>query len=130
MSMLKPKAIGLLTLLKRKTFMSTTYGSYRKQNLKLTVGDKTYTVNFDANIYHDYEPMVMYYKDGSGFPGCDDYILDDYKAEWFDESGNKVEETADMEEALTSYIEEHEDEWEFDEPNIPEPPDYEPWKED
>lgn len=84
--------------------MSTTKGVYRNDNLKLDVNGKPYTVKIEAPVLHYYEPMVMYYKDGTGDPGCDEIEVDNWEAEWKDEDGNIVEETAEMEDALNDFL--------------------------
>lgn len=53
---------------------------------------KDYTVEFEATATAIHEPMVMYYKDGSGYPGYDG--IEDY--EWTilsvtDSDGNILE---------------------------------------
>lgn len=45
------------------------------KNREYETKDDNYRFKFDAYGTWDYEPMVMYYPDGTGYPGCNE--LDD-----------------------------------------------------
>ena len=76
-------------------------------------------INFkglDITVYYDYqppEPMVMYYSDGSGYPGCPEefcinkVMLDEYDiTELCEDYMDKIEE------ALRKYAEEYDNDHE------------------
>ena len=85
-----------------------------------------YIIGFNATATSIHEDMVMYYKDGSGYPGYDG--IEDY--EWTinsitDENGNEVslteEQMTELDDAICDYLDDVD--WEY-----PEDPydDYEP----
>ena len=51
-----------------------------------------YTIDFDASATYVHEDMVMYYKDGTGHPGCDDIEDVNYTINSItDEDGNELQ---------------------------------------
>lgn len=94
-----------------------------------------WTIDFEATARYIHEDMVMYYRDGSGHPGCDDIedidwtfnkvidsdcveleIGDDgYPVNWDEETKKRCEN------ALNSYLDRHD--WDYpDDDGYPEPP--------
>lgn len=100
-------------------------GYYSNDDLEIKVQGKVYYVAVEAECDYTYEPMVMYYKDGSGYPGSEEFEVTDVSAEWHDENENVVQPTKEMETALDEYLNELDfDKWDFEEYE-PEPPEYE-----
>ena len=86
---------------------------YRNDNLELTVNDIDYSV--DVTAYGTYTHTRGTYWE----PPEDDFEIDDVEAIWYDEDGNVVDETEEMQDALDTYLREKVD-WDDD---YPEPPD-------
>lgn len=99
---------------------------------------KDYTVDFEAEATYIHEDMVMYYKDGSGYPGYDG--IDDVN--WTinsvtDEDGNELclgqdnypvsfteDQKKELEKAINEYLDTHD--WDYPESDEPDEPDWEP----
>lgn len=109
---------------------STTKVSYTG-NVRLTLDDKEYIIDVKATANYWYQPMVMYFSDGSGQPEDEDYEIDSVDSTWYevDEYGNETQITPDedMLEDLEDWLYENA-EWEFpeDEDCYGDPPEYEP----
>lgn len=93
--------------------MSKTQQSYDNDNLEITVGDSTYTVEVHAKGMYYYSPATRVDPEES------ELDIDEVEATWTDENGNVVEATEEMSTALEDYLQ-YDAEWEDDEP---EPPD-------
>ena len=88
---------------------------YNNDDLELTINDVCYTVDVHATGNSWYQKATRWEPEDGGFE------LDDVDAVWYDEDGNIVEETPEMQGALDDYLR-NKVEWEDDDP--PEP-DYE-----
>lgn len=87
---------------------------YNNDDLSITVGDKTYSVEVRAT-------GTWYYQKATRVdPEESDFVIDEVEAIWTDESGNVVEETPEMYDALESYI--LDEDWEDE--DIEPPDDY------
>ena len=85
--------------------MSSSYGTYRNDDLELEIDGKTYTVDVEASCSYWYQPAKMYLSNGDpGYPEDWEFEVTDVEAEWYDEDMNKVEPTKEMEEALDQYL--------------------------
>ena len=96
-----------------------------------------FTISFEASARHVHEDMVMYYKDGSGYPGYDgiedvDYTInsitdEDGKELQLNDEGYPVDWTEEQVKALDRAIDDYLDsvDWDYPEPDYPEPPEEE-----
>lgn len=105
--------------------MSEVRGTYHNDHLELGVNGKRYIVQVDAECSYIHEPCVMYYKDGTGDPGCDEFEIEGWEAQWFDQGGIPVPETSEMAEALGEYLYDKVQWEEWDWPPEPECPELE-----
>ena len=94
-----------------------------------------FTINFEAEATYVHEDCVMYYKDGSGYPGYDG--TEDIQVtinSVTDEDGNELELGEDnypicfteeqkkkLDAAIDGYLNKHD--WDYPEPDYPDPPD-------
>ena len=100
----------------------TCQGHYCNDEIEFEIQGKLYYADVEAECEYTYEPCVMYYKDGSGDPGCEELEVTDVWADWTDENGNAVEQTEEMESALNDYLNKLDyDKWHLSD-NYPEPP--------
>ena len=87
-------------------------------NVKLTFDNKEYSVDVKATADYWYQPMVMYFSDGSGQPEDWDYEIDSIDCTWYElgKEGNKTQiiPNEDMLEDLEEWLYENA-EWEFPE---------------
>lgn len=91
-----------------------------------------WTVSLEATATYIHEDMVMYYKDGSGHPGCDDIEDVDYtinsitdkdgKELQLNDEGYPVNWTEEQIKAMDSAIHSYLDtvDWDYPEPDYPE----------
>ena len=94
-------------------------------DLEFEYEDKFYSIECTAYGTYAYDPGCMYMRNGDpGYPPEESLDVDEVEAIWYDEDGNKVEETQDMHDALVGHFEDNTDWFEMDEPDYPEP-DYE-----
>ena len=49
------------------------------ENKEYETKDEWYRLTFSAKADYIYEPPVMYYKDGSGYPGCEELEIEEVK---------------------------------------------------
>ena len=92
--------------------------------------DRLYRIDVEATATAHHDPGCMYMKNGDpGYPPEDSFDIDEVDAEWYlidedDDSETEVEKTEEMNDALLEYLEEHDELFEFSEPDYEEP-DYE-----
>lgn len=82
---------------------------YSNDDLELTVGGVTYTVDVTAYGTYSYSPATQWEPEDSNFE------IDEVDALWKDEDGNVVPTTEEMDNALMSYLYET-DSWDEMEP--------------
>lgn len=94
---------------------------------------KDWVISFDASATYIHEDMVMYYKDGTGHPGCDDIEDKDWTIKSVtDAEGNELElgqdnypvsfteeQKKELEGAIDSYLDDVD--WDYPERNDWEP---------
>lgn len=94
-----------------------------------------WSIDFEATATYIHEDMVRYYKDGSGYPGCDDIEDIEYNiTRVTDENGDELElndkgypvnwteeQVKAVDKAIHDYLENVD--WDYPEPDYPEPPD-------
>jgi len=94
---------------------------------------KDWVINFDASATFIHEDMVMYYKDGTGHPGCDDIEDVDWTINSVaDSDGNMLElndkgypvnwseeQAKELDNALSDYLDDVD--WDYPESNYWEP---------
>ncbi len=97
--------------------MSNQY--YDNDDLEIEVGEATYTVKVHAEGTYSYSPATRWEPEDS------DFEIEDVDATWFDENGEVIEATDEMNKALDDYLYNKVD-WEVSEP--PEP-DYDYYEE-
>lgn len=105
--------------------------TYSNNNLKLRLDGITYRIKVEVVADYWYQPMVMYFSDGSGQPEDWDYEIDKVDSTWYeiDEEGNetRIIPDEDMLEDLEDWLYDNA-EWEFPENDdmYGDPPEYEP----
>lgn len=101
--------------------MSKTYQKYANTDLQLIVDGHTYTVDVTAHGIYTHTPGRRYMPNGDpGYPDEDDFEIEDVEAVWYNEDGKQVAAMPEMDDKLTSYLE---DEAEWEDVEEPEPPD-------
>lgn len=92
---------------------------------------ENYSIDFDASATYIHEDMVMYYRDGSGHPGCDDIEDVEYNiTRVADEDGNELElnkegypvnwteeQVKALDNAINDYL--NNTDWDYPEPDYP-----------
>ena len=87
---------------------------YDNDDLELEVNDVKYSIKVHAIGTYTHIPGRRYMPNGDpGYPDEDDLEIEEVEAYWSDESGNVVETTEEMDDALVSYLLEKAD-WEND----------------
>jgi hypothetical protein len=90
---------------------------YSKDDIELTVNGVNYTVDVTrATATGWYTPATRV------DPEENDFEIDNIEAIWYNEEGDVVEETDEMDEALTEYL--NDEEWESDDYDDEPPDDY------
>lgn len=89
---------------------------YSNEDLLVTVGDTTYSVNVHAT-------GTWYYQKATRVdPEESELVIDEVEATWTDENGNIIEETEEMCDALSSCL--NDEEWNESDPPEPDYDDY------
>lgn len=102
---------------------------YTNDDLELEVGNVTYRVDVRAVANYTYIPGRMYMPNGDpGYLDEEDFEIEEVEATWYltDENGieKEVTETEEMQQTLDDYLYEVDsDNWDYDEPDPPEPDD-------
>jgi hypothetical protein len=81
--------------------------TYENDAFSFEVDGDQYSCEVSAEAEYCYEPMVMYYKDGSGYPGSEELEIEKLEIKNVkDVDGNVVSLTDEMEEAVDNKLQE------------------------